>query len=771
MPQLENSPVHLSADEEIEVTTARVAEDDLESEGPPKYPIKEHWWKHKPDDVDLAITAGKTFVKKEWDIMRGFLDTFIETESKEKKTLLAEIILKVRCFWGNRFAKQLLDNNNVLKLEWHKKKLSICGYMRHRASRRTKFKLKGLSMRAPAATVIAHLYNDRIRKMMTERGDAEIGKWAKAQAAVRKQLTPAEWEEVETTQRQWEDMGVPVEVQKKTATTQGKRYCTLFDDFRWKRIGMRTLTLETHLNVAGERVYSIHDNGSRYRTLAGHSLKGFKEFDPAGAAAMEVAWCAYADYISKTETGKGVPQKEKPFIFEDVQVDSNSIPVVPAKGRKKALDLQQQICFFMNKHYALAKGVPKKKHQCPWGDIIASQGSETPFIGEEFLPPNFIIKEPSKYRKDECEELLRHWRPRDKAGDFGFRFSFLPGPNGAMLETQYPEPGTLPLPISPPTDFNELPSHDRTESEPEMEEIEIEEGTLKRNERALPHKQKQPRMYSSDEEAPAPKRRTKKTKGQGKRQGKTKKAKTVIPGSEEEDEEIPIRLTKGQRRAKASVRLYTGSDPESEEGNVRGGNGAVRRTQAGVKAAAGKPAIPDPLANRPDESESTDGEAAVQRLKDAILEIRQKHQQKKVPLAGPRKFPDGLPSPNMTHGGSREASVLESTELPRPRQKTVAVQSVKSSKPVARRIMGTLLPSPILTPSSSRPPSVEQDPDVLPGFPPLIRSTRTRVAAQPADAFFEGVEKRNRKQKILVEEQKRLKAMAKTNLLDRVAEE
>lgn len=38
--------------------------------------------------------------------------------------------------------------------------------------------------------------------------------------------------------------------------SKGKKYCTLFDDFRWKKLGMRTLTLECHIGKDKSWVFS-----------------------------------------------------------------------------------------------------------------------------------------------------------------------------------------------------------------------------------------------------------------------------------------------------------------------------------------------------------------------------------------------------------------------------------------------------------------------------------------------------------------------------------
>lgn len=101
--------------------------DDTESNAPagPVIP-KENWWKHRPDQLDLAIMAGKSFVRGEWNIIEQHLAHYITLGRTERNPFLVNtVIVEVRKFWGTKFSKKNLDRDENLRNEWAKKRKVI----------------------------------------------------------------------------------------------------------------------------------------------------------------------------------------------------------------------------------------------------------------------------------------------------------------------------------------------------------------------------------------------------------------------------------------------------------------------------------------------------------------------------------------------------------------------------------------------------------------------------------------------------------------------
>lgn len=84
---------------------------------------KENWWKHRPDQLDLAIMAGKSFVRGEWNVIERHLAHYISLGRTEKNPFLVNtVIVEVRKFWGTKFSKKNLDRDENLRNEWTKKR-------------------------------------------------------------------------------------------------------------------------------------------------------------------------------------------------------------------------------------------------------------------------------------------------------------------------------------------------------------------------------------------------------------------------------------------------------------------------------------------------------------------------------------------------------------------------------------------------------------------------------------------------------------------------
>lgn len=200
------------------------------------YQTKKQWWKNRPDDVDLEITAGRTFVTGELKIMKECLPQYQELERKKRNDFLENTVYKkIRAFWGKRFDKKQLSKHEDIQQEWKKKKTvrgfgtvirraaeqwlsqSITNYFRGKTSTPRQLKLKGLSLKLSTSTVVSQLFGDRILAIMnsSEGPPGGIGEYARAMSVVRSGLTAEELEMVEEKRNEWDNVGLPLEVRAK----------------------------------------------------------------------------------------------------------------------------------------------------------------------------------------------------------------------------------------------------------------------------------------------------------------------------------------------------------------------------------------------------------------------------------------------------------------------------------------------------------------------------------------------------------------------------
>jgi len=74
------------------------------------------------EDDDLAKLPGRIWARGEVPILEGHLEQFTKTKSKKKTEYIRRYVLEdIRTFWGSRYSKTALKDNNRNK-EWKKKK-------------------------------------------------------------------------------------------------------------------------------------------------------------------------------------------------------------------------------------------------------------------------------------------------------------------------------------------------------------------------------------------------------------------------------------------------------------------------------------------------------------------------------------------------------------------------------------------------------------------------------------------------------------------------
>ncbi|KAF9532501.1 hypothetical protein CPB83DRAFT_890702 [Crepidotus variabilis] len=292
-----------------------------------------------------------------------------------------------------------------------------------------------------------------------------IGRYSQAVKQVRDGLTDKELEEAKATQKQWEDNGIPMEVQAKMASTQGRRYCTLFDDWRFKRLGMRCFTLEAHRSKKHDLVFCMHDTTGKFRTRNGSRVQPFEDFDPQAVKAINTSFRKYARYLEKVEKGEIAGQDRFTNMPERKHTNSSEY---------KVKEMQSLIRFYLNKHWAAAKGSAVESMKVPYKHIM-SRVEE--FIDEDYLPGAFQLKETSRYTVDECRRLLGHWWERENEGEVPFKFSHYIINSGEKEVALYPvRKGMNKEEIFEPTGVEVVdPDRDQEEQTVGVEVNEVEE--------------------------------------------------------------------------------------------------------------------------------------------------------------------------------------------------------------------------------------------------------------------------------------------------------
>jgi hypothetical protein len=81
----------------------------------------------------------------------------------------------------------------------------------------------------------------------------------------------------------------------------------------------------------------------------------------------------------------------------------------------------------------LASG--KEARSTPW--IQFAQNTED-FINLEYLPPNFVMQDPSRMNLDASHALISHWRDRQNAAEISFRFRQVMDSKKQLILAKYP---------------------------------------------------------------------------------------------------------------------------------------------------------------------------------------------------------------------------------------------------------------------------------------------------------------------------------------------
>ncbi|KAF9535354.1 hypothetical protein CPB83DRAFT_888076 [Crepidotus variabilis] len=368
---------------------------------------QEMWWDDPPEAQELQRLEGKIFVKGEFRILEKHLDNYLALKKGRSDFIQKKIVPKIAAFWGSKYSEDELKNASQLQ-EWIKRQKSVANYFANRAVKRNKVRVRGLSLKVPLKKVISDLHAARILKTQTEMTSTKsIGRYSQAVKQVRDGLTDKELEEAKATQKQWEDNGIPMEVQAKMASTQGRRYCTLFDDWRFKRLGMRCFTLEAHRSKKHDLVFCMHDTTGKFRTRNGSRVQPFEDFDPQAVKAINTSFRKYARYLEKVEKGEIVGEAVPDGVSADsIRLDEIGLPILPERkhtngSEYKVKEMQSLIRFYLNKHWAAAKGSAVESMKVPYKHIM-SRVEE--FIDEDYLPGAFQLKETSRYTVDDGEK-------------------------------------------------------------------------------------------------------------------------------------------------------------------------------------------------------------------------------------------------------------------------------------------------------------------------------------------------------------------------------
>lgn len=171
-------------------------------------------------------------------------------------------------------------------------------------------------------------------------------------------------------------------------------------------------------------------------------------------------WASYVAHIAGLERGhsQAVPRKNR-FHADDIKVTSSGVPIVPppflSNGIETAENQRNIIRKYLNMHYceyinsceaylfnysiiAVAFG-DRKIHSVPWKQVDADIKK---FIEPEYWPNNVPVKDPSRYKREESEAIVGHWRRRQRQGEKDFRFSCVID-KAEFRVARYPKAGML----------------------------------------------------------------------------------------------------------------------------------------------------------------------------------------------------------------------------------------------------------------------------------------------------------------------------------------
>ena len=157
----------------------------------------------------------------------------------------------------------------------------------------------------------------------------------------------------------------------RAASGKGKRYCNIFDDWRYENLGMRCFTLESHQNPSGELVWARsdylttiyyitkvstrHDGAARHPAKNGRIVPSFEEYDPGSVEAILEAWMKYICYVQRLEDSNNDPESSTLARGIVLEEDAASIPCVPGVIRVEDGDrvemMKKQIQLFISRHH------------------------------------------------------------------------------------------------------------------------------------------------------------------------------------------------------------------------------------------------------------------------------------------------------------------------------------------------------------------------------------------------------------------------------------
>ncbi|KAJ3492442.1 hypothetical protein NLJ89_g11237 [Agrocybe chaxingu] len=267
-------------------------------------------------------------------------------------------------------------------------------------------------------------------------GDEGKPEFALKNCAVRRvldALTPAELAEVKRTKAEWAERGRPENTQRQRADRFAVKKLRENGATMWKDMGMLGIYIGVWKAVDGEEFIFMEDSIKTH--LGEPRASNFSTTHPALVRELKAKLLEYIAAVRGEAAGAedsagaapGPLRVERPDL--EVKLTEEGFPIVPPLPEPGALQREQfkkeiepVLREYLNHHYYLASG--RTRRHVPYEAVEANRGL---FIESQYIPPEMPFKDPRNMRLQDLQELLRHFRQRQKDN----------GPAGAFRWSRY----------------------------------------------------------------------------------------------------------------------------------------------------------------------------------------------------------------------------------------------------------------------------------------------------------------------------------------------
>ncbi|PPQ96299.1 hypothetical protein CVT26_005635 [Gymnopilus dilepis] len=354
-------------------------------------------------------TKASKWTEAEKAVLDPYKARFREATKEERKDLLEKEIL-------HQFLKL---HPNVQGAERQLLKRKVKEWYSNNCRRGLRPSKYALLPPATFTKVLLYEKKDEIEAVARETTDLKPGDpaYMSHYRAARMQVTNELGEdgrrEIEQKQVEWNTKGWPPEKQQREAEKHGHQYSKHMDELRYKRLGMRQLTIVWYKNRKGELGVEFIDNNP---TIGPKPVLPFEKKFPKEVKDIFGAVWEYAKYIL-VEEGVEDPGDNTPLHVVGVGrrplptclKSSNGFPILPpvTEEERKLQFRKDLLRSFLTEYYVIVTARPKCA--VPWQDI---QEDPESWYESKYWPAGVPFRDPSKLKEHEVDTVLTFFRER-----------------------------------------------------------------------------------------------------------------------------------------------------------------------------------------------------------------------------------------------------------------------------------------------------------------------------------------------------------------------